>query len=139
MSCFLFFITSYLSWYLLHKHYLKPNHRNSLAICKKHFITSPLTYVTNGIKDLIKCSMKSWVHFDMTRSEMYLRGKSVCSWCDRLSDRSFMVDPLSYFSFQPVLHDWCNKGRGMCYPNQKVAHVAAAGFLSRYLEWSFTI
>ena len=26
------------------------------------------------------------------------------------------VDPLSYFSFQPVLHDWCNKGHGMCYP-----------------------
>ena len=26
------------------------------------------------------------------------------------------VDPLSYFSFQPVLHDWCNKGRGVCYP-----------------------
>ena len=26
------------------------------------------------------------------------------------------VDPLSYFSFQPVLHDWCNKGRGMFYP-----------------------
>ena len=23
------------------------------------------------------------------------------------------VDPLSYFSFQPELHDWCNKGRGM--------------------------
>ena len=21
-----------------------------------------------------------------------------------------------YFSFLPVLHDWCNKGRGMCYP-----------------------
>ena len=57
------------------------------------------------------------------------------------------VDPLSYFSFQPVLHDWYNKGHGMCYPvwdgtykrtfaaNQKrVAHVAAAGFLSRYLN-----
>ena len=27
-----------------------------------------------------------------------------------------LVSPLSYFSFQPVLHDWCNKGRGMCYP-----------------------
>ena len=26
------------------------------------------------------------------------------------------VDPLSYFSFQPVLHDWCSKGCGMCYP-----------------------
>ena len=21
-----------------------------------------------------------------------------------------------YFLFQPVLHDWCNKGHGMCYP-----------------------
>ena len=26
------------------------------------------------------------------------------------------VDQLSYFSFQPVLHYWCNKGCGMCYP-----------------------
>ena len=54
-----------------------------------------------------------------------------------------MVDPLSYFSFQQVVHDWLNKGRGMCYPvcgmmhikeSEKVAHVAAAGFLSRYLS-----
>ena len=52
-----------------------------------------------------------------------------------------MVDPLGYFSFQPVRHDWCNKGRGMCYPvcgmvhiKESVAHVAAAGFLSRYLN-----
>ena len=57
-----------------------------------------------------------------------------------------MADPLSYFSFQPALHDWCNKGSGMCYPvwddaykrtiaaNRKVAYVAAAGFLSRYLN-----
>ena len=55
------------------------------------------------------------------------------------------VDPLSYFSFQPVLHDWCNKCRGMCYPvcgivhikeplllSIRVAYVAAAGFLSHY-------
>ena len=27
-----------------------------------------------------------------------------------------MVDPLSYFSFKPVHHNWCNKGCGMCYP-----------------------
>ena len=45
-----------------------------------------------------------------------IRGKCVLSWCDGSSDRSFMVDPLSYFSFQPVLHDWFNKGCGMCYP-----------------------
>ena len=41
---------------------------------------------------------------------------AVRAFVDGSSDRSFMVDPLSYFSFQPVLHDWCNKGRGMCYP-----------------------
>ena len=75
---------------------------------------------------------------------MWLRGKSIRSWRDGSSDRSFMVDPLSYFSFQPVLHDWCNKGRGMCYPLcgmmhikeplLLIAYVLAAGFLSRYLS-----
>ena len=48
-------------------------------------------------------------------------------------------------SFQPVFHDWCNKGRGMCYPVcgmvyikelllliGKIAHMAAAGFFSHY-------
>ena len=33
------------------------------------------------------------------------------------------VDPLSYFSFQPVLHDWCNKERGMCYPVCGMMHI----------------
>ena len=33
------------------------------------------------------------------------------------------VDPLSYFWFQPVLHDWCNKGRGMCYPVCGMVHI----------------
>ena len=41
---------------------------------------------------------------------------SVRSWCNGSSDRSFMVDPLSYFSIQPVFHDWCNKGHRGCYP-----------------------
>ena len=47
--------------------------------------------------------------------EPAFRDKSVRSWREE-SNRSFMVAPLRYFSFQPVLHDWCNKGRGMCYP-----------------------
>ena len=33
------------------------------------------------------------------------------------------VDPLSYFSFQPVLHDWCFKGRGMCYPVYGIVYI----------------
>ena len=31
--------------------------------------------------------------------------------------------PLSYFSFQLVLHDWCNKGRGMYYPVCGMVHI----------------
>ena len=56
-------------------------------------------------------------------SEMELCGKSVRSWCDGSSDRSFMVDPLGYFSFHPVLHDWYNKGRDMCYPVCGMMHI----------------
>ena len=26
-------------------------------------------------------------------------------------------------SFQPVLHDWCNKGHGMCYPVCGMVHI----------------
>ena len=32
-------------------------------------------------------------------------------------------DPLSYFSFHPVLHDWCNKGCCMCYPVCGMVHI----------------
>ena len=62
------------------------------------------------------------------------------------------VDPLSYFSFQPVLHDWCNKGRGMCYPVCGMAHrkeplllidksslCGGSGFPFSLSEWSLTI
>ena len=79
-------------------------------------------------------------------------GKSVRSWCDGSSDRSFMVDPLSYFSFQPVLHDWCNKGCGMCYPVCGMMHIKEPLLLVRKSSpcgssefpfllsvWSFTI
>ena len=50
------------------------------------------------------------------RFGMQLCGKSIHSWCDGSSDRSFMVVSLNYFSFQPVIHNWCNNGCGMCYP-----------------------
>ena len=35
--------------------------------------------------------------------------------CSRSSDQSPMVDLLSYFLSQPMLHNWCNKGFGMFY------------------------
>ena len=66
-------------------------------------------------KGLIQC-ISQWVTY-------IVYGKSVRSWCNGSSDWSFMVDPLSYFSFQPVLHDWCNKGCGMCYPVYGMMHI----------------
>ena len=59
------------------------------------------------------------------------------------------VDPLSYFSFQPVLHD---KGRGMCYPVCGMVHIkepfllidksslcGASGLPFSLSEWSLTL
>ena len=84
--------------------------------------------------------------------QLALNGKSVRSWCDGSSERSFMVDLMSYFSFQPVLHDWCNKGRGMCYPLCGMVHIqepllligksslcGGSGFSFSLPEWSDAI
>ena len=62
------------------------------------------------------------------------------------------VDPLSYFSFQSVLHNWCNKGCGMCYPVCGMVHIkeplllidksslcGSSGFPFSLSEWSLTI
>ena len=59
-------------------------------------------------------------------------------------------NPLSYFSFQPVLHEWCNKDRGMCYSVCGMAHIKEPLLLIRkssdgnrfplmLSEWFFTI
>ena len=50
-----------------------------------------------------------------------------------------MTDPLSYFSFQPVLNDWCNKGCGMCYPVGKSSPCGGSWFPLLLSEWDFTI
>ena len=63
-----------------------------------------------------------------------------------------MVDPLSYFSFQPVLQDCGNKVRGMCYPVCGMMHIiehllligkssrcGGSGFPFSLSEWSLTI
>ena len=62
------------------------------------------------------------------------------------------VDPLSYFSFQPVLNDWCNKGRAMCHPVCAMVQIkepllligksspcGGSGFPFSLSEWSLTI
>ena len=54
---------------------------------------------------------------------MKVGGKRVRSWCDGSLDRSFIVDPLSFFLFQSVLHAWCNKDYDMCYPVCGMMHI----------------
>ena len=51
----------WISWYLPHKHWLKPNHK-IIDHIKQHFMTSHLTCVTNGIQDFVKCCIKRRVH-----------------------------------------------------------------------------
>ena len=60
---------------------------------------------------------------------------------------------MSYFSFKPVLHDWCKQGCGMCYPVCGMVHIkdhmlqiekiSSCNDSSRVplslSEWSFTI
>ena len=62
------------------------------------------------------------------------------------------IDPLSYFLFQPELHDWCNKGCGMCYPVCGMVHIkepllligksslcGSSGFPFLLSDWSLTM
>ena len=60
------------------------------------------------------------------------RCSSMVSVRDGSCDRSFVVDPLSYFSFQPMLSEWYNKL--VCAILSLVA-----GFLSGYLRRHITI
>ena len=55
-----------------------------------------------------------------------------------------MVDPLSYFLFQPVLHDWCNKSVGMMYKKNPLLLIkknirGGNRFPLLLSEWSFAI
>ena len=92
-----------------------------------------------GPPDFWKCCIKDWVHLNLQSNKILvgriqpiplttsrpLRGDREETRCHHYIDYSFVylmfylmthsTHPLSYFSFQPVFHDWCNKGRGMCY------------------------
>ena len=73
-------------------------------------------------------------------------------WWTELGQRGHTGFPLSYFSFQPVPHDWCNKGHGICYPVCGMVHIkeplllieksspcGSSGFPLSLYEWSHTI
>ena len=104
-----------------------------------HHPTDRITHTTAVVKPVVvhwlKREITQWVHHEGS-IRLMLR------WV--VGSILHGVDSLSYVSFQPDPRDWCNKGRGMCYPVcgmvhiKRVAHVAAAGFLS-HSEWYFII
>ena len=62
----------------------------------------------------------------------------------------YVHDIFTQFSFQPVLHDSCNKGRGMCYHVCGMVHIKeplllieksnlCGGSVFPLSEWSFAI
>ena len=103
-------------------------------------------------KDVSKYGVGS-ADFNIDLTDEYVH----VAYCQTIRDTSLLelehgVDPLSYFSFQPVLHDWCNKDRGMCYPVCWMVHIkepllligksslcGGSGFPFSLSEWSLTI
>ena len=113
-------------------------------------------------------SMAQLTFLSLNRQDVYFQFvyvSPICrgAGCDSEVERSLMVrsvvgsilhgvDPLSCFSFQSVLHNWCNKSRGMCYPVCGMVHIkeplllidksspcGSSGFPFSLSEWSLTI
>ena len=145
-----------LAWYDVQKH--KPLGDNSLGmieLVKQTTLFPAVPILITMTLPAISCTversfstlrrMKTW--FRSTMSDTRLSGLCIVS-----VQILHGVDPLSYFSFQPVLHDWCNKGRGMCYPVCGMVHIkeplllidksslcGGSGFPFSLSEWSLTI
>ena len=107
-------------------------------------------------------STLSWTNVSYLSLTVYLlllKERDVALWLERslmvrwvVGSILHGVDPLSYFSFQPVLHDWYNKGHRMCYTVCGMVHIkeplllieksslcGGSGFPLSLSEWSLTI
>ena len=95
-----------------------------------------------------------WTHWPISRSRAGRSSEVERSLMVRWVVGSILhgVDPLNYFSLQPLPHGWCNKGRGMCYPVCGMVHIkepslligksrpcCGSGFSLSLSEWFFTI
>ena len=113
---------------------------------KKSFLSG----MYNLLQNILLFSVRSSKHFLSYSSVSLLSGSLMVQWV--VGSILHGVDPLSYFSFQPVLHDWYNKGRGMCYPVCGMVHIkepllligksslcGGSGFPFSLSEWSLTI
>ena len=70
---------------------------------------------------LIRQSSHLCVGFPMSLS-MWCYNDIIALKSDGSLDRSLIVDQLSCFSLQPMLHNWCNNDHDMYYPVSGMAH-----------------
>ena len=88
-------------------------------------------FLTFSNKDIVLCWYPAMLPSRVMKRQTLLLSGARCSSVVRAFAHGSMgrridlhgVDPLSYFSFQSVLYDWCNKGRGMYYPVYGVMHM----------------
>ena len=129
-----------------------------------------------GIQDFVKCCTKHLLHLDLRPDNIFGRLQPTESWLytnycfkknkirKKYNSSLFITvygsllvhNQVTFywnFSFQPVLHNWCNKGCGMYYPVRGMMHIKEPLLLigksslcggSRFSplslsEWSFTI
>ena len=98
-----------------------PSHEFGAMTCRGDaglYFIPPKTTLNIANKNIILCWVPS--HVGAGRSSEVERSLMV-RWV--VGSILHGVDPLNYFSFQPVLHNWCNKGRGMCYPVCGMVHI----------------
>ena len=83
------------------------------VIAKPRVTLVPMTlYLKPGQADTLTCTVNSEKDVTITWS---INNKTV----DNIGGNAV----IKYFSFQPVLYDWCNKCCGMCYPVCGMVHV----------------
>ena len=95
-----------------------------------------------------------FIHFNASKLSYTTSCNYTCTQLvtSRLSYTTSCEQTFLHLLFQQVLHDWCNKGCGMCYPVCGMVHIkeplllirmsspcGGSGFSLSLSEWSFTI
>ena len=93
-------------------------------ICFKYLFSSKLQKETTNVYVVAKITR---VFVSLTKPIMKVIILTCTEWIKYTFGTLLIVKhgeaPLSYFSLQPVLHDWCNKGCGMSYPVCGMVHI----------------
>ena len=96
-----------------------------------------------------------YIYLPVTKTRSYLYSNAYIGECIGTGWQnitSMMYGSHLLKQIQPVLHDWCNKGRGMYYPVCGMMHIkeplllivksspcGGSGFPLSLSKWSFTI